>query len=210
MYPRDGRPLIALTMGDVTGIGPEVIARAWTETPLRNMARLFVVGSRPVLERALACVGGDATVQEIARPEDADPDSRVIPCLEATHEDVSSIPPGRVDPRAGRAAFDFLTTAADLALAGRIDAITTLPLNKEALHAGGIRHPGHTEILAERCGVDDPRHDALRRTSDRGRRCGPRRPARHAPRRLAARLRPDHRGAGRIEDPSGRPGVSDP
>ena len=155
MYPRDGRPLIALTMGDVTGIGPEVIARAWTETPLRNMARLFVVGSRPVLERALACVGGDATVQEIARPEDADPDSRVIPCLEATHEDVSSIPPGRVDPRAGRAAFDFLTTAADLALAGRIDAITTLPLNKEALHAGGIRHPGHTEILAERCGVDD-------------------------------------------------------
>jgi 4-hydroxythreonine-4-phosphate dehydrogenase len=48
-----------------------------------------------------------------------------------------------------------LTTAADLALEGRIDAITTLPLNKEALRAGGVRHPGHTEILAERCGVVD-------------------------------------------------------
>ena len=57
--------------------------------------------------------------------------------------------------RAGRAAFDYLITAVDLALAGRIDAITTLPLNKEALHAGGINHPGHTEILAERCGVTD-------------------------------------------------------
>ena len=48
-----------------------------------------------------------------------------------------------------------MTLAADLALAGRIDAITTLPLNKEALRAGGIRHPGHTEILAERAGVTD-------------------------------------------------------
>src|SRR5438874_1829396 len=57
--------------------------------------------------------------------------------------------------RPGRAAYDFLTTATDLALEGRIDGITTLPLNKEALRAGGSRHPGHTEILAERCGVTD-------------------------------------------------------
>ena len=68
---------------------------------------------------------------------------------------MASIPPGQVDPRAGRAAYDFLITAIDLALAGRIDALTTLPLHKEALHAAGIVHPGHTEILAERCGVTD-------------------------------------------------------
>src|SRR5262249_5610682 len=49
----------------------------------------------------------------------------------------------------------FLIAAIDLALAGRVDAITTLPLNKESLKAGGVPHPGHTEILAERCGVDD-------------------------------------------------------
>ncbi len=60
-----------------------------------------------------------------------------------------------VDARAGRAAFDFLSTATALALAGRIDAITTLPLNKQALRQSGIIHPGHTEILAERCGVAD-------------------------------------------------------
>ena len=153
--PRDDRPLVALTMGDVAGVGPEVIARAWGDSPLRALARPFVIGSRPVLERALACVGVLASVEPIARPEDAHPSSRVIPLLEATEVDVASIPPGQVDPRAGRAAYDFLITAIDLALAGRIDALTTLPLHKEALHAAGIVHPGHTEILAERCGVTD-------------------------------------------------------
>jgi 4-hydroxythreonine-4-phosphate dehydrogenase len=155
MIPQDDRPLVALTLGDVAGVGPEVIARAWGDTPLRALARPFVVGSRSVLERALGCVGGQATVQVIDRPEDARPTARLIPCLEATDEDVAEVAPGRVDPRAGRAAYDYLTTAVDLALAGRIDAITTLPLNKEALHAGGVKHPGHTEILAERCGITD-------------------------------------------------------
>jgi 4-hydroxythreonine-4-phosphate dehydrogenase len=151
----DERPLVALTMGDVAGVGPEVIARAWGESPLRTMARPFVVGSRSVLERALACVHVSADVEEILRPEEANPSARVIPCLEATEQDLSSVRPGRIDPRAGRAAYEFVTMAADLALEGRIDAITTLPLNKEALRAGGIRHPGHTEILAERCDVAD-------------------------------------------------------
>src|SRR5918993_240187 len=156
-------------MGDVAGVGPEVIARAWGDSPLRALARPFVIGSRPVLERALACVGVLASVEPIARPEDAHPSSRVIPLLEATEVDVASIPPGLVDPRAGRAAYDFLVTGIDLALAGRIDALTTLPLHKEALNAAGIAHPGHTEILAERCGASGHAkmlHVALRRALD--------------------------------------------
>ncbi|MBX6312881.1 MAG: 4-hydroxythreonine-4-phosphate dehydrogenase PdxA [Isosphaeraceae bacterium] len=142
-------------MGDVAGIGPEVIARAWGEAPLRNLARPFVVGRCEALARAVACVGGSAEVRRINRPEEAEPSSRVIPCLDATDQDVLAVPPGRVDPRAGRAAYDFLVAAIDLALAGRVDAVTTLPINKESLHASGVRHPGHTEILAERCGVSD-------------------------------------------------------
>ncbi len=81
----------------------------------------------------------------------------MIPCLAvaANHGDLSRVAPGMVDARAGRAAYAFLTTAARLALDGRIDAITTLPLNKQALHQSGVNHPGHTEILAEYCGVPD-------------------------------------------------------
>ena len=62
---------------------------------------------------------------------------------------------GKIDARAGRASFDYVNRAIDLALAGEIDAIVTAPINKAAWHAAGIHYPGHTELLAERCGVDD-------------------------------------------------------
>ena len=79
----------------------------------------------------------------------------MIPCLAPAADlgDLSQVAPGVVDARAGRAAHEFLTTAARLALDGKIDAITTLPLNKLALHQSGVDHPGHTEILAEYCGA---------------------------------------------------------
>ena len=78
-----------------------------------------------------------------------------MPCLQGTSVPLAKVEPGQVDARAGRAAYDFLNLAIDQALAHRIEALVTLPLQKEALHAAGIAHPGHTEILAERCGVAD-------------------------------------------------------
>ena len=155
MSHRVSLPLVALTMGDVAGVGPEVIARAWAEPALLSLIRPIVVGSVAVMRRALDSVGVRAEVRRISQPEDAESSEGVIPCLEPLTPDVASVIPGQVDPAAGRAAHDYLVCAIDLALAGRIDAITTLPLNKEALHAGGIDHPGHTEILADRCGVSE-------------------------------------------------------
>jgi 4-hydroxythreonine-4-phosphate dehydrogenase len=153
------RPLVGLTMGDVAGIGPEVIAGGWADPRLHLLARPLVIGDPDILERALALVDGKRgiRVQVVGTPEEADPSALVIPCLKVTgdHGDLSTVAPGRVDARAGRAAFEFLAAAAGLALAGRIDAITTLPLHKQALRQSGIIHPGHTEILAERCGAAD-------------------------------------------------------
>ncbi len=155
MTPQDDRPWIALTMGDVAGVGPEVIARAWGDSPLRALSRPIVIGSPAVLERALRRVGVSAAIQSIITPEEAEPSATSIPCIDPTDVDVTEVPPGHVDARAGRAAHDYLVATTDLALAGRIDAIVTLPLNKEALHAAGFSQPGHTEILAERCGTPD-------------------------------------------------------
>ncbi len=155
MPAAEERPLVALTMGDVAGVGPEILARAWDEGGVQTLARPFVVGSRAVLERAIALVKTEARVQTIGGPEEARPARGVIPCLEGATLDLAEVPPARVDARAGRAAVDFLNTAIDLALAGRVDAVTTLPINKEGLHAAGVAHPGHTEILAERCGAPD-------------------------------------------------------
>jgi len=153
------RPLVGLTMGDVAGIGPEVIARGWADPRLHALARPLVIGDPAILARAVALVGGSASteVQTVSAPEEADPSPRNIPCLVVAAKlgDLSPVAPGIIDARAGRAAYEFLTTAARLALGGRIDAITTLPLNKQALHQSGVSHPGHTEILAEYCGVAD-------------------------------------------------------
>jgi 4-hydroxythreonine-4-phosphate dehydrogenase len=151
----DERPLVALTMGDVAGVGPEVIVRAWGESPLRSLARPLVIGSRKVLERAVAQARSKLVVHRIDDPAAADPSAHVIPCLDPTGDDLADVRPGQVNGRAGRAAYDYLIAAIDLALDGRVDAITTLPLNKESLRLGGIDHPGHTEILAERCAAPE-------------------------------------------------------
>lgn len=70
-------------------------------------------------------------------------------------EEVCDVPPGHNDARAGRAAYEYLVAAAKAALAKRVDAIATAPLSKAALHLAGRKYPGHTEILAEVCGVRD-------------------------------------------------------
>ncbi len=152
-------PLVALTMGDVAGIGPEVIARAWLDPAFHDLARPLVIGDPGVLHRAARLVAGpDAfEIQEVGQPEEADPSRRRIPCVAVRggFGDLADVRPGSVDRRAGRAAYEFLNAAIDLALEGRIDAIATLPLNKQALHQAGVHHPGHTEILAERCKVPE-------------------------------------------------------
>jgi 4-hydroxythreonine-4-phosphate dehydrogenase len=156
VLPAAQRPTIALTLGDVAGIGPEVIARAWSDTVLHLLCKPLVIGEPEVLRRAVVLVGSGASVHAIGTPEDARPAPDVIPCL--VPRDLASlrdIPAGRVDRRAGAAAYEFLLAAIDLALAGRVDAIATLPLNKESLRLAGVVHPGHTEILAERCAVAD-------------------------------------------------------
>jgi 4-hydroxythreonine-4-phosphate dehydrogenase len=91
----------------------------------------------------------------VAGPELPATSPHWIPCIEASPVDLVNVRPGTIDARAGQAAYTFLNTAIDLALAGRVDAITTLPLQKEALRLAGVSQPGHTEILAERCGVAD-------------------------------------------------------
>ncbi len=147
-------PLIALTLGDVAGIGPEVIVRGWNTLSEQAAARLFVIGASTVLERACRQFGDSTRVRTVAEVGDVRARPGVIDCLEGSAIDVSNVAPGAVDSRAGRAAYDYLNGAIDLALARRIDAITTLPLNKAGLNAAGVREPGHTEILARRCGVE--------------------------------------------------------
>jgi 4-hydroxythreonine-4-phosphate dehydrogenase len=145
------RPRLLITMGDVAGIGPEIIVRAWPE--LVRVCVPTVVGDPGWLERALTLVGGPARCRPVETPADHAASPAVIPCLPATDQDLGGVEPGKVSAPAGRAAYDFLCRAIDLTLAGEADGIVTAPLHKEGLRAAGLDYPGHTEILAERTGT---------------------------------------------------------
>lgn len=148
-------PRIALTLGDVAGIGPEVVARACLEAPLTDWCRPVVVGHPEVLSRAASLVGGGLNVRPIAGLDQATADKRAICCWNPAGDEAAHVPDGRNDPRAGRAAYEALVVATRAAIDNRIDAIVTAPLSKAALHLAGLDYPGHTEILAEQCGVRD-------------------------------------------------------
>jgi 4-hydroxythreonine-4-phosphate dehydrogenase len=146
-------PRIALTLGDVAGIGPEIVARAVCDDRLRQCCRPVVVGHPEVFERALQLIGAPCPTVTVASPDEIDWTSSAVPCWNPSDVDAASIPVGLIDPRAGQAAFDYLVASTRAALQGQLEAITTAPLNKAALHAAGINFPGHTEILASECGV---------------------------------------------------------
>lgn len=139
-------------MGDVAGIGPEIIARAWP-TLLEQCAPL-VVGDVGWMERAVQLVGSGARVVEVSKVQGSEPTTQTIPCLNVSSEDLRGVEPGRIDRRAGRAAYDFLVAAIERTMAREADGIVTAPLHKEALHAAGLKYPGHTEILAAKTGTD--------------------------------------------------------
>ncbi|HEX3150234.1 MAG TPA: 4-hydroxythreonine-4-phosphate dehydrogenase PdxA [Gemmataceae bacterium] len=146
-------PRLLITLGDIAGIGPEIVACAWPR--LVERARPVVVGDADWIERGIRLAGSPARVQSIQRVGDASPAEHVIPVLSATTANLKDVAVGRVSAAAGQAAYDFLCKAIDLTMAGEADAIVTCPLHKEGLHAAGVKHPGHTEILAERTGTKE-------------------------------------------------------
>jgi 4-hydroxythreonine-4-phosphate dehydrogenase len=146
-------PRLLVTLGDVAGIGPEIVAKAWPD--LLPMCRPAVIGDPLWLRRALDLIGSPAQVRTVSHPSEVAASAEAIPCINPTKQDLRAVQPGKVDARAGRAAYDFLCAAIDLTLAGEADGIVTAPLHKQGLHAAGLPYPGHTEILAERTGVRD-------------------------------------------------------
>ncbi|WP_235876969.1 4-hydroxythreonine-4-phosphate dehydrogenase PdxA [Saccharopolyspora terrae] len=147
-------PAIAVTMGDAAGVGPEVIVRALADPELRGLARPVVIGDAARLTRAAEICGIDVRVKPISGPAEATEDPDTIEVL-----DLGGIPAdlpfGELSAVAGEGAYRYVAEAAELAMAGQVQAICTAPLNKAALHSAGHRYPGHTELLAELCGVPE-------------------------------------------------------
>ncbi|WP_027133679.1 4-hydroxythreonine-4-phosphate dehydrogenase PdxA [Geminicoccus roseus] len=150
------RPVIAITMGDAAGIGAEVIMKSLGHADVYERCRPVVIGDAGRLRTAGRIVGSDLSVRALTADQVAEGtyahgtvdcvDLQLIP---------ADLPFGKVSAIAGEGSFRFIETATRLAVEGAVDAICTAPINKEALHAGGHRYPGHTELLAALTGTEE-------------------------------------------------------
>jgi 4-hydroxythreonine-4-phosphate dehydrogenase len=147
-------PTVAITMGDASGIGPEVIMKALAHPEVQAMCRPLVVGDAERLRVAGEIVGSKLTVHAVEVPAQATYEPGTVECI-----DLKLIPPGhpfgKVSPVTGEGAFRYIERAVEIVQAGEAAAICTAPLSKEALHAAGHKYPGHTELLAELTGTPE-------------------------------------------------------
>lgn len=146
---------VAITLGDVAGVGPEVVVHSLLDRLPQADLQAVIVGSPAVARRALKQLGSDWDVVSIDQCGDdwSDPGRLVV--WNPSSSPVEGVLDGVADARAGRAAYDWLVAATRAALAKTIDAIVTAPLSKLGLHRAGLHYPGHTEILAAVCGVGE-------------------------------------------------------
>lgn len=147
-------PTVGITMGDGAGVGPEIIVKALAHPELDDLCRPVVIGDRQRLIQAAEVCGLKPNLRTISSPAEARGHPGTIDVI-----DLGLLPGdlafGELSAAAGEAAYQYIRQAMDFALSGEIQAISTAPINKEALHAAGHFYPGHTELLAELAGVDE-------------------------------------------------------
>jgi len=149
------KPVIAVTLGDPAGIGPEIIAKTLADPETYRICRPLVVGESHAMRMGVEVAGLSLTINPLAEPGEAGFSHGAIDLIDLSNLDPSKIEMGKPAAMTGAASVDYVVYAADLALAGKVDAIVTAPLNKEAMHMAGYSYPGHTELLAEKSGTGE-------------------------------------------------------
>jgi 4-hydroxythreonine-4-phosphate dehydrogenase len=145
---KKGKVPIAITMGDAAGIGPEIIVKALDRKDLRRKALPIVIGDAGAMEQALSIAKSSLRIQPIMEIGQAQDHPGMIPVLDLKNIDLARLKHGRVDPMPGKAAVEYIEKAVALAMEGRVGAIVTAPIHKEAINKAGYHYAGHTELLA--------------------------------------------------------------
>lgn len=142
------KPIIAITMGDPAGIGPEIIVKALSLKETYEKCRPLVTGDANIMQWAVDQMGSDLKIHRIASVKEALFELGTIDVYDLACIDMDTFQPGVLQNQCGHAAFISVTTAIQLAMENEVDATVTAPLNKEALHNAGHNFDGHTEIYA--------------------------------------------------------------
>ncbi len=142
------RPLLAITMGDPTGIGPEILVKSLSKPSVHEIARPLAIGSVSAIRRIADLINADISIDR-ATPETAAFESGRLDVHDPWNEDLTDLPFKAITVEGGRAAAEAVIEAARLAMDGRANAIVTGPMHKEAINRAGYHYAGHTELLAD-------------------------------------------------------------
>jgi 4-hydroxythreonine-4-phosphate dehydrogenase len=142
------KPILAITMGDPAGIGPEITVRALNHRETYEQCRPIVTGDAAIMRQAVQLLGYDLQVNAVNNVADARFQYGTIDVYDLQCVDLSTFEFGKVQPQCGNAAFLYIKKAIELAMTGEVDGTVTAPLNKEALNLAGHHYDGHTEIYA--------------------------------------------------------------
>jgi len=149
------RPIVGITMGDPSGIGPEIILKSFENEEVKN-SNIVIIGDFGVMQSAYKMLKIDSfKLKRIQNISDCSFSNEVLNIFNLNLIGKDELQPGKVNAASGSAAFECLRIAIELAKNKEIDIIATAPLNKEALHLAGHKYAGHTEILAELTNTDD-------------------------------------------------------
>ncbi|HWA28013.1 MAG TPA: 4-hydroxythreonine-4-phosphate dehydrogenase PdxA [Lacunisphaera sp.] len=146
-------PLLALTLGDPAGTGPELILKALAQPEVVALGRIVVVGDAAILDRAQRFTGTQLKLNVVTDAGGVRGQAGTVDVLDLKNADPTRIALGKVDPLAGQAAYESIRRATELALAGTAGAIVTSAINKAALNQAGHHFDGHTGLLASLCGA---------------------------------------------------------
>jgi 4-hydroxythreonine-4-phosphate dehydrogenase len=144
------RPILALTMGDPVGVGPEILALALAQPEIYQVCRPLILGDLPALERARQQLTPQLQIRVVERPEDGHYQGGTLDLLALSNLNAADLAYGRPTPAGGAAMASYIITAIDLAMQQQVAGLVTGPISKIALQLAGYSFPGHTELLAAR------------------------------------------------------------
>ena len=147
------KPLIAITMGDPAGIGPEIIAKVFDSGEIFPYCLPVVVGDAGVMKKIIEQLNFSVTVHGISAPGDADPVRGRMDVIDLKNVDIAKHAWGRPNIASGKAVVEYIKKAAKLAMDHDVDAVVTAPINKEMMNAAGHDYSGHTELFADLTGT---------------------------------------------------------
>lgn len=150
------KPLIAVPMGDPAGVGPEIVAKAIASKEVTDIADCVIIGDQQVMENAIRIVGENLKIHTITDPAEGDYQPGILNLIDLHNVDMDAFAFGKVNGMCGKAAFGYIEKSIALANDGKVDAVSTTPINKESLRAGGVDFIGHTEIFGALTHTDDP------------------------------------------------------